>query len=49
MSYLHVNGNYVHNSNSPFFVLAKVTKLIGSKNKGGLSPINLVTFAKNGE
>jgi hypothetical protein len=28
-----------------------VTKLIGLKNKGGLSPINLVTFAKtkNGE
>jgi hypothetical protein len=32
-------------------VPAKITKLIGLKNKGGLSPINLVTFAvtQNGE
>jgi hypothetical protein len=37
--------------NSPFCVPAKITKLIGLKNKGGLSPINLVTFAvtQNGE
>jgi hypothetical protein len=36
---------------SPFCVLAKVNKLVGLKNKGGLSPINLVTFAvtQNGE
>ncbi len=36
---------------SPFCVSAKVTKLVGLKNKGGLSPINLVTFAitQNGE
>ncbi len=36
---------------SPFCVPAKVTKLFGFKNKGGLSPINLVTFAvtQNGE
>ncbi len=36
---------------SPFCVPAKVTKLVGLKNKGGLSPINLVTFAvtQNGE
>jgi hypothetical protein len=35
----------------PFCVQAKVTKFIGLKNKGGLSPINLVTFAwtQNGE
>jgi hypothetical protein len=32
-------------SYSPFCVPAKVTKLVGLKNKGGLSPINLVTFA----
>jgi hypothetical protein len=31
--------------NSPFCVPVKVTKLVGLKNKGGLSPINLVTFA----
>jgi hypothetical protein len=32
-------------------VPAKVTKLVGLKNKGGLCPINLVTFAvtQNGE
>jgi hypothetical protein len=32
-------------------VPAKITKLIGFKNKGRLSPINLVTFAvtQNGE
>ncbi len=30
---------------SPFCVLAKVTKLVGLKSKGGLSPTNLVTFA----
>ncbi len=36
---------------SPFCVTAKVTKLVGLKIKGGLSPINLVTFAvtQNGE
>ncbi len=36
---------------STFSVPAKVTKLVGLKNKGGLSPINLVTFAitQNGE
>ncbi len=36
---------------SLFCVPAKVTKLVGLKNKGGLSPINLVTFAvtQNGE
>jgi hypothetical protein len=36
---------------SPFCVLAKVIKLVGLKNKGGLSPINLITFAvtQNGE
>jgi hypothetical protein len=31
--------------NSSFCVPAKVIKLVGLKNKGGLSPINLVTFA----
>jgi hypothetical protein len=30
---------------SPFCVLAKIIKLVGLKNGGRLSPINLVTFA----
>jgi hypothetical protein len=36
---------------SPFCVQAKIIKLVGLKNNGGLSPINLVTFAvtQNGE
>jgi hypothetical protein len=36
---------------SPFCVQAKIIKLIGLKNGGRLSPINLVTFAgpQNGE
>ncbi len=36
---------------SPFCVLAKIIKLVGLKNGGHLSPINLVTFAgtQNGE
>jgi hypothetical protein len=36
---------------SPFCVTAKVTKLIGLKNGGRVSPTNLVTFAgtQNGE
>jgi hypothetical protein len=36
---------------SPFCVLAKVTKLVGLKNGGRVSPTNLVTFAgtQNGE
>jgi hypothetical protein len=38
-------------SYSPFCVQAKVIKLVGLKNGGRLSPINLVTFAstQNGE
>jgi hypothetical protein len=37
--------------NSPFCVQAKIIKLVGLKNGGRLSPINLVTFAgtQNGE
>jgi hypothetical protein len=31
--------------NSPFCVQAKIIKLVGLKNGGRLSPINLVTFA----
>jgi hypothetical protein len=36
---------------SPFCVQAKIIKLVGLKNGGRLSPINLVTFAgtQNGE
>jgi hypothetical protein len=36
---------------SPFCVQAKIIKLVGLKNGGRLSPINLVTFAgtNNGE
>ncbi len=36
---------------SPFCVEAKIIKLVGLKNGGRLSPINLVTFAgtQNGE
>jgi hypothetical protein len=36
---------------SPFCVQAKITKLVGLKNGGRVSPINLVTFAgsQNGE
>jgi hypothetical protein len=30
---------------SPFFVQAKIINLVGLKNGGRLSPINLVTFA----
>ncbi len=39
------------NFNSPFCVQAKIIKLVGLKNGGRLSPINLVTFAgtQNGE
>jgi hypothetical protein len=39
------------NKNSPFCVQAKIIKLLGLKNGGRLSPINLVTFAgtQNGE
>jgi hypothetical protein len=38
-------------TNSPFCVQAKIIKLVGLKNGGRLSPINLVTFAgtQNGE
>jgi hypothetical protein len=38
-------------SYSPFCVQAKIIKLVGLKNGGRLSPINLVTFAgtQNGE
>jgi hypothetical protein len=38
-------------SNSPFCVQAKIIKLVGLKNGGRLSEINLVTFAgtQNGE
>jgi hypothetical protein len=40
-----------HKDNSPFCVQAKIIKLVGLKNGGRLSPINLVTFAgtQNGE
>jgi hypothetical protein len=36
---------------SPFSVQAKIIKLVGLKNSGRLSPMNLVTFAgtQNGE
>jgi hypothetical protein len=46
--FLKINKIY---SNSPFFVQAKIIKLVGLKNGGRLSPINLVTFAgtQNGE
>ncbi len=39
------------NKYSPFCVQAKIIKLVGLKNGGRLSPINLVTFAgtQNGE
>ncbi len=42
------NSNYLY---SPFCVQAKIIKLVGLKNGGRLSPINLVTFAdtQNGE
>jgi hypothetical protein len=41
----------LRSSYSPFCVQAKVIKLVGLKNGGRLSPINLVTFAgtQNGE
>ncbi len=41
----------VHKLYSPFCVQAKIIKLVGLKNGGRLSPINLVTFAgtQNGE
>ncbi len=39
------------NFNSPFCVPAKVTKLVGLKNGGRVSPTNLIIFActQNGE
>ncbi len=42
---------FLANSYSPFCVQAKIIKLVGLKNGGRLSPINLVTFAgpQNGE
>jgi hypothetical protein len=40
-----------NNFYTPFCVQAKIIKLVGLKNGGRLSPINLVTFAgtQNGE
>jgi hypothetical protein len=40
-----------YKSYSPFCVQAKIIKLVGLKNSGLISPINLVTFAgtQNGE
>jgi hypothetical protein len=44
-------NNFVRILYSPFCVQAKIIKLVGLKNGGRLSPINLVTFAgtQNGE
>jgi hypothetical protein len=45
------NLNLIISLYSPFCVQAKIIKLVGLKNGGRLSPINLVTFAgtQNGE